>query len=140
MQHYEKDRQRTPPCSHPGCYSHVTHPCEGCGRIQGRLSPDTAAISLETFCDGLADVQLVGLTWPKAEQARRGITNVIRRLWRHYEASQEALAQVLAENQVSVAALEEILEEAQGDLDRDIIITACQAVLALEATEGLGER
>lgn len=26
----------TPPCSHPGCYSHVTHPCEGCGRLQGR--------------------------------------------------------------------------------------------------------
>lgn len=21
------------PCSHPGCASHVTHPCEGCGRI-----------------------------------------------------------------------------------------------------------
>lgn len=22
-------------CSHPGCLSHVSHPCEGCGRIQG---------------------------------------------------------------------------------------------------------
>ena len=22
-------------CSHPGCLSHVTHPCEGCGRIAG---------------------------------------------------------------------------------------------------------
>jgi hypothetical protein len=20
------------PCSHPGCCSHITHPCEGCGR------------------------------------------------------------------------------------------------------------
>lgn len=20
------------PCSHPGCLSHVSHPCEGCGR------------------------------------------------------------------------------------------------------------
>jgi len=27
--------ERKPPCLHPGCYSHVTHPCEGCGRIQG---------------------------------------------------------------------------------------------------------
>lgn len=23
------------PCSHPGCLSHVSHPCEGCGRIGG---------------------------------------------------------------------------------------------------------
>lgn len=25
------------PCSHPSCYSHVTHPCEGCGRIGGQV-------------------------------------------------------------------------------------------------------
>ena len=24
------------PCSHPGCFHHITHPCEGCGRIGGR--------------------------------------------------------------------------------------------------------
>jgi hypothetical protein len=24
------------PCSHPGCLAHITHPCEGCGRIAGR--------------------------------------------------------------------------------------------------------
>ena len=24
------------PCGHPGCLSHVTHPCEGCGRIADR--------------------------------------------------------------------------------------------------------
>ena len=23
------------PCGHSGCLSHFTHPCEGCGRIQG---------------------------------------------------------------------------------------------------------
>ena len=23
------------PCSHPGCFGHITHPCEGCGRIGG---------------------------------------------------------------------------------------------------------
>jgi len=26
------------PCDHPGCLSHVSHPCEGCGRIAGRAS------------------------------------------------------------------------------------------------------
>ena len=25
------------PCSHPGCLNHITHPCEGCGRIGGRM-------------------------------------------------------------------------------------------------------
>lgn len=24
------------PCQHKGCLSHVTHPCEGCGRVAGR--------------------------------------------------------------------------------------------------------
>ena len=24
------------PCAHPGCLSHLSHPCEGCGRIAGR--------------------------------------------------------------------------------------------------------
>jgi len=24
------------PCSHRGCLSHITHPCEGCGRIAGK--------------------------------------------------------------------------------------------------------
>jgi hypothetical protein len=23
------------PCSHPGCLRHLSHPCEGCGRIGG---------------------------------------------------------------------------------------------------------
>jgi hypothetical protein len=24
------------PCNHKGCLSHITHPCEGCGRIAGK--------------------------------------------------------------------------------------------------------
>lgn len=24
------------PCGHPGCLSHISHPCEGCGRVGGR--------------------------------------------------------------------------------------------------------
>lgn len=27
------------PCNHRGCLSHITHPCEGCGRIGG-ISPN----------------------------------------------------------------------------------------------------
>lgn len=24
------------PCEHKGCLHHITHPCEGCGRIAGK--------------------------------------------------------------------------------------------------------
>lgn len=24
------------PCKHRGCLSHISHPCEGCGRISGK--------------------------------------------------------------------------------------------------------
>jgi DNA modification methylase len=30
------------PCGHPGCVQHVTHPCEGCGRIAGRSWTDVS--------------------------------------------------------------------------------------------------
>lgn len=26
------------PCAHPGCLSHISHPCDGCGRIGGRTA------------------------------------------------------------------------------------------------------
>lgn len=26
------------PCQHTGCLSHISHPCEGCGRIGGRTA------------------------------------------------------------------------------------------------------
>lgn len=27
-------------CSHPGCLNHITHPCEWCGRIGGKIITD----------------------------------------------------------------------------------------------------
>jgi hypothetical protein len=27
------------PCSHNGCLRHITHPCEGCGRVAGVSVP-----------------------------------------------------------------------------------------------------
>lgn len=27
------------PCEHPGCLNHLSHPCEGCGRVGGRTPP-----------------------------------------------------------------------------------------------------
>lgn len=31
MNKYEDDE----PCGHPGCLKHISHPCEGCGRVGG---------------------------------------------------------------------------------------------------------
>jgi len=31
-----KELQNGEPCEHKGCLHHITHPCEGCGRIGGR--------------------------------------------------------------------------------------------------------
>lgn len=38
------------PCGHPGCLSHVTHPCEGCGGIGGR-QPATEAEQVNIGAD-----------------------------------------------------------------------------------------
>ena len=32
----QKDPREGQPCDHPGCFSHVSHLCEGCGRMAGR--------------------------------------------------------------------------------------------------------
>lgn len=37
-----------PPCNHRGCYNHITHPCERCGRLQGRLPIDWVICGGET--------------------------------------------------------------------------------------------
>lgn len=37
LNHYLERLQEGEPCHHPGCLSHVTHPCEGCGRVAGRM-------------------------------------------------------------------------------------------------------
>lgn len=42
------------PCKHPGCLHHVTHPCEGCGRIAGHWPED---IDLPAW-DALSDETL----------------------------------------------------------------------------------
>lgn len=45
------------PCNHPGCLSHVIHPCEVCGRIGGKtvakLTPEQAIeiLKFRSKCD-----------------------------------------------------------------------------------------
>jgi hypothetical protein len=33
---YNRSLKEGEPCDHIGCLSHLTHPCEGCGRINGK--------------------------------------------------------------------------------------------------------
>jgi hypothetical protein len=39
------------PCEHPGCLSHISHPCEGCGRIGGVWFPRWYEEKLKRFAD-----------------------------------------------------------------------------------------
>ena len=38
------------PCSHRGCLSHISHPCESCGRVGGRYVLESA---IESYKYGL---------------------------------------------------------------------------------------
>jgi hypothetical protein len=82
------------PCAHPGCLSHVTHPCEGCGRIGGQ---DSAYIGLS-----------LGAAW---ELQEKGLVPITR----------ETLAELLrvaAESQITTWRA----EDAAGVPDWDILL------------------
>jgi len=35
-----KELEPGEPCGHPGCANHISHPCEGCGRIAAGMSEE----------------------------------------------------------------------------------------------------
>ena len=39
------------PCNHKGCLNHVTHPCEGCGRIEGRRVDWKAQLAKDLYLE-----------------------------------------------------------------------------------------
>ena len=48
------------PCKHPGCKSHISHPCEGCGRV-GSIGNTTVYERWETKNIGEKDRTILGL-------------------------------------------------------------------------------
>jgi hypothetical protein len=38
------------PCTHPGCLKHLTHPCEGCGRVGGRSRCEHDRLNEDGIC------------------------------------------------------------------------------------------
>lgn len=55
------------PCGHPGCLHHVSHPCEGCGRVAGR-SADVVVVPREEYA-GHLDIERLyrGTAMPSRE-------------------------------------------------------------------------
>ncbi len=43
------------PCEHPGCLNHITHPCEGCGRIAGIYPQDLIDDKWPESCQHFTD-------------------------------------------------------------------------------------
>lgn len=50
----QRKLERGEPCRHPGCLSHVSHPCESCGRVGGTITLDEA-LAIEANNKRLAD-------------------------------------------------------------------------------------
>lgn len=50
------------PCSHPGCLSHISHPCEICGRIAGQyeeiqIEVTATSSTIQSLLDTLSILQ-----------------------------------------------------------------------------------
>ena len=68
---YTKDLPDGVPCKHPGCLHHVSHPCEGCGRVAGRrLTPHApdAAVAADKPGDTAPETESIK---PAGSQPRR---------------------------------------------------------------------
>lgn len=56
------------PCDHPGCLSHISHPCEGCGRVAGKKSDPNRPFPIQGWDKGKS-VQPSSIPWWLAEIA-----------------------------------------------------------------------
>lgn len=52
------------PCDHPGCLHHVTHPCEGCGRIAGQWPEDSTGKWIAYTTAAVAAMKELGIAVP----------------------------------------------------------------------------
>ena len=70
-----QDRQ---PCDHPGCLNHITHPCEGCGRVAGH------GIVYKPWIDKISPIEKKNWVnineYQKAEELKREMREVTAKL------------------------------------------------------------
>ena len=71
------------PCEHPGCLRHVTHPCEGCGRIAGYTLPELPEMWRQYFAQLEKRVRELEAENKRLWEALKGNPNV--QIIRHYK-------------------------------------------------------
>lgn len=101
------------PCGHAGCLSHLSHPCEGCGRIGGQL--EEGCIMMGGGEDGLCSVAsgCRGCSQERAQKNRDGSVSV------GYTETRVAEMKEAAKTDKDVACA---LHTAGVELDRDILV------------------
>lgn len=55
------------PCKHIGCASHITHPCEGCGRVRMRKKKNCPECGLDIDTPNGQTLPRVWLFWLNIE-------------------------------------------------------------------------
>lgn len=68
------------PCGHPGCLNHVTHPCEGCGRVAGRRPQEDPRNEITSWKQGyfVDQVQYRGWSSEMKAKAQRQEEHLVR--------------------------------------------------------------
>lgn len=101
------------PCDHAGCLSHLSHPCEGCGRIGGQL--EEGCIMMGGGEDGLCSVAsgCRGCSQERAQKNRGGSVPV------GYTETRVAEMKEAAKTDKDVACA---LHTAGVELDREILV------------------
>ena len=76
-----KELKHGEPCEHPGCLSHVSHPCEGCGRIAGRPTPTPEG---KDWVDKEVDKIIAAKTGGQPEYQNPPVNEVARIINQHF--------------------------------------------------------
>jgi len=92
------------PCSHRGCLSHFSHPCDGCGRIAGRY-PEPSSAELAQRFEREADRLAAGGTIP----------------WKAPIVTEAAEARHIARALKCESVLREMYEAALDEFDMDTV-------------------
>lgn len=98
------------PCSHPGCLSHISHPCEGCGRIGGRR-PELPAVLVSP------DIRLPDEVVEAIQEKDRRIAALERELAKHTEPVLRPTMQMLIDAGLNGFAFELVSESLAGKKD-----------------------
>lgn len=106
------------PCKHPGCLNHVSHPCEGCGRIAGRPTPTPEVGEWDEKFDRVLHDEEVHLDYTDKETIKSFIRSLLAaktecKKCKEYECQLEAWFKVFGTTQLSHAQAR--LEQAEKD-------------------------